>query len=127
MPRQRRFSSRSVASSLRNTAISPARRASSSSVIETIAPSGATRAGTLRGLFAEIDIGPRALLRIFGIRRAHVEDRGQHRNERLADARQILKRQAAVVELPLLHALLEDARDETANAARRRLGERARS
>src|SRR5262249_20155923 len=73
------------------------------------------------------DIGiSTAPARILGVRRAHVEDRRDHGEERLADARQLLQRETALVELPLLDALLEDAPDQSANAAGRRLGERAR-
>src|SRR5207344_1081747 len=70
--------------------------------------------------------GAAARLGRLGIRRAHVEDGGEHGEERLAYARQILKGEPAFVHLSLLDALVDNARDEPADAARRRLGERAR-
>src|SRR5262249_58808913 len=60
------------------------------------------------------------------VRRADVEDGGEHGDERLADPRQLLDRDVRLVELPVAHALLDDALHEAADAARRRLGERAR-
>src|SRR5690349_16925516 len=122
MPRHWRLSVRIVASSVSITLMSPTPRPSCFRVFRISARSGATRLfETRRSLLTEIGIGAGALRGIHGIRRAHVEDRGQHRNERLADLGQLLLRQRAVVELPLLHALFDDARDESADAARRRL------
>src|SRR5258706_10376515 len=123
MPRQRRLSARSVASSESTTAISPGRRCTTARAAATRARSGAATPGSLGLLATEIGIGaaPAGLLGFLGGRRAHVEDRGEHWNERLAHPRQLEEREAAIVELPPLDPLLDDARDQPADAARRRL------
>src|SRR5258706_14289522 len=118
MPRQRRFSSRSSGSRASTIVISPAVRRSSVSVARTMAPSAVVSPrGTRRSLArlsTQIGIGA-AATRVLGVGRADVEDRGHHREERLADARQLAERQPALVELALLDALLEDTRDQAAN------------
>src|SRR5260221_6705777 len=125
MPRQRRLSARSVASSESTTAISPGRRCATARAAATRARSGAATPGSLGLLATEIGIGaaPAGFLGFLGVGRAHVEDRGEHWNERLAHPRQLEEREAAIVELPLLDPLLDDARDQPADAARRRFGE----
>src|SRR5262249_60098288 len=50
------------------------------------------------------------------VRRADVEDGGEHGDERLADPRQLLDRDVRLVELPVAHALLDDALHEAADA-----------
>src|SRR5580765_4178296 len=125
MPRQRRFSSRSSESPVSTIAISPAFLPSAASTRRTITRSGALSPRRLGGVATEIGIGAGAPPRIFGVRRAHVEDRRQHGNERLANAGQLGKREPALVELPFLHPLLNDAAHQAANAARRWLAQRA--
>src|SRR5215831_3147560 len=135
MPRQRRLRSRSARSLVSSTATSPARRPSRARAAPIRVRSGAAIPArrALGGLATEIDIGLpppwlaglarfAMLPRRLGVGHADVEDRGQHRDEGLADARQLLERQPALVELPLLDALLDDARHQPADPARGGLG-----
>src|SRR5437867_8943013 len=117
MPRQRRLSSRTGTSPVRTMPSSPAARPSDASAARTNAPRGAATPRSSAGLFAEIGIGLLASPRILGVGRAHVEHGGEHRDERLADARHLGEREPAVVELPVLHPLVDDARDQAADAA----------
>src|SRR5258705_9645981 len=116
MPRQRRVSARSVASSESTTAISPGRRRATARAARTTARSGAASAAGPRRLGArlatEIGIGaaPAGLPGLLGIGHAHGEDSGQHRDEGLAPPRQLLEREPALVELALLDPLLAQAR-----------------
>src|SRR5882672_11361951 len=105
MPRHWRLSARSSASPVNRTSIVPGTRPSPTSVTRISSRIAAANPGVLVGLATEIGIrGARAALAgILGVRRAHVEDRGEHGEERLADARQLLQREPALVELPLLH------------------------
>src|SRR5436190_23517231 len=105
------------ASSTSTTPTSPGRFSSQWRAKRTRALSGTARRGTGRLLATETDIGPRTLLRLFGVGNPDVEGGGQDRDERLADARQLLEREPAFVELPLLDPLVDDARHEAADAA----------
>src|SRR5438874_10370117 len=102
MRRQRRFSSRISGSRTSTMPMSPGARASEASAARTIARNAAASPLELAGLATEIGIRAGPAPRIVGVGRADVEDRRHHREERLADARQLLERQAALVQLPLL-------------------------